>query len=62
MKLIRKNGIRDDVHINKSFPWLDTGRPIESEYIIQPSGFKSHFPYNHFLMALHVTPLASIFT
>ena len=48
VKLIRKNGIQDDVHINMSLPWLEKGRPIEAECIIQPRGFKSHFPYDRF--------------
>ena len=48
VKLIRKNGIQDGVHINKSLPWLERGRPIQEECIIQPRGFKSHFPYDRF--------------
>jgi len=48
LKLIRKGGKQDDVHINKSVPWLERNRPLDPACIIQPRGFKSHFPYDLF--------------
>ena len=51
VRLIRNNGVQDDVRIDTAVPWVEAGPPenmVNAEEVLRPRAFKSHFPYDHF--------------
>jgi hypothetical protein len=49
VRLIRNNGVQDDVKIATAIPWVEAGPPFNSvnaEDVPRPRAFKSHFPYH----------------
>jgi hypothetical protein len=49
VRLIRNNGVQDDVRITTAVPWVEAGPPINTvraEDVPRPRAFKSHFPYD----------------
>ncbi len=66
VKLIRRNGERDDVAITESVPWLEALKmrypDFKIEELPRPRTFKTHFPY-HLLPCgpPHTTPCKYIF-
>ncbi len=66
VKLIRNNGERNDIKIDKSVPWLESLKVRHPDFKIEelprPRTFKTHFPY-HLLPCgpPHTTPCKYIF-
>ena len=49
VKLIRNNGVRDDVKIIQSVPWLESRAmfpEVDIDKLTRPRSFKSHMPYD----------------
>ena len=65
VRLIRNNGVQDDVAISLAIPWLEAGPPYNSLYgeeVPRPRAFKSHFPYDIFPCGPpHTTPCKYIY-
>ena len=65
VRLIRNNGVQDDVRIDTAVPWLEAGPPINmvsAEEVPRPRAFKSHFPYDIFPCGPpHTTPCKYIY-
>ena len=65
VRLIRNNGVHDDVRIDTAVPWLEVGPPfntVNAEEVPRPRAFKSHFPYDIFPCGPpHTTPCKYIY-
>ena len=63
VRLIRNNGVQDDVRITTAVPWLEaTLYPINLKELSRPRAFKSHYPYDIFPCGPpHTTPCKYIY-
>ena len=65
VRLIRNNGVQDDVRISTAVPWLEAGPPrfsVNVEKLPRPRAFKSHYPYDIFPCGPpHTTPCKYIY-
>ena len=63
VKLIRNNGVQDDVRITTAVPWPESSLfPFKMEDVTRPRAFKSHFPYDLLPCGPpHTTPCKYIF-
>jgi hypothetical protein len=65
VRLIRNNGVQDDVFITTAVPWVEAGPPfnsVDAENVPRPRAFKSHFLYDAFPCGPpHTTPCKYIY-
>ena len=65
VRLVRNNGVQDDVTIDTAVPWIEAGPPentVNIEEVLRPRAFKSHFPYDNFPCGMpHTTPCKYIY-
>ena len=64
VRLIRNNGVQDDVRISTAVPWLEASSwySVNVEKLPRPRAFKSHYPYDIFPSGPpHTTPCRYIY-
>ena len=63
VRLIRNNGVQDDVRISTAVPWPESSLyPVKMEDLTRPRAFVSHFPYDLFPCGPpHTTPCKYIY-
>ena len=64
VRLLRNNGVQDDVRITTAVPWLEANfrYSVNVEKLPRPRAFKSHYPYDIFPCGPpHTTPCRYIY-